>query len=206
MLGKQIAEDMQKLNLEDTAIIALNEGGAVIAIEIAKKLHSSTSLLLLKHVHLPGNLTLGIINDQGHFTYDQSMQQADIDEFTVEFRGSIEMNKSEALKHLHSMGSGSLDPHYFTEKNIIIVSDTANTGTAFRAAADFLKPIRTGKIVLVAAIALLPAIDVMHRIGDVLHIVHATDKQFPTDHYFEDDSIPESKALDFMRQQHTLRW
>jgi predicted phosphoribosyltransferase len=88
-----------------------------------------------------------------------------------------------------------VDAHKFTDKNVIIVNDFAKTGTAFHAALDFLKPIRTKNIVLVSAVAQLPAIDVMHHLGDNLYISHATDKEFPSEHYFAENTVPDTETL-----------
>jgi predicted phosphoribosyltransferase len=104
--------------------------------------------------------------------------------------------KLSALHELHTIGhSGSVDAHKYSNKNVIIVSDFAMTGTAFHAALDFLKPIKTKDIILVAAVARVKAIDVMHHLGDKLFISHSTDKEFPPEHYFANNVIPDTETL-----------
>ena len=64
-VGQQFAAELEDLRYEDTAILALSPGGVVIAIEIAKRLHSIAGLLLLKHVYLPGGQTaFGVVNER----------------------------------------------------------------------------------------------------------------------------------------------
>jgi putative phosphoribosyl transferase len=196
-IGKELAEKIAKMKYKDTAVLALSAGGVVIAAEIASKLHCDVNMLLLKHVYLPDNKTaIGIINDNGWFTYDDSISVALVEEFETEYRSSIDFGKMNALHQLHTIGhSGSVDAHKYKNKNVIIVNDFAKTGTAFHAALDFLKPIETKKIILVSAVAQLKAIDVMHHLGDKLFIAHATENDFPSEHYFANNSVPDTETL-----------
>jgi predicted phosphoribosyltransferase len=154
-------------------------------------------MLLLKHVYLPdGKTAIGIINDTGWFTYDDSISVAQVEDFEMEYRNNLDAARMNAVHELHAIGhSGSVDAHKFTNKNVIVVNDFAKTGTAFHAALDFLKPIKTKKVILVSAVAQLQAIDVMHHLGDKIFISHATDKDFPSEHYFSNNAIPETETL-----------
>jgi predicted phosphoribosyltransferase len=207
-VGQEFAQQLADLRYENTAILALSPGGVVIAIEIAKQLHSIAGLLLLKHVYLPGGKTaFGVVNERGGFTHDQSISVAEIEEFEMEYRNNLEAEKERALHELHVIGQkGTLIPEYFNGRNVIIVNDFAKTGTAFQAALDFLKPAKTEKIILVSAIAQEKAIDVMHHLGDKVLIAHATIHDFPSEHYFVNNEIPQSKALVQMMEQVILQW
>jgi predicted phosphoribosyltransferase len=108
----------------------------------------------------------------------------------LEYHAIFETAKSAALHELHAnKANDPIDPHVFTGKTVIIVNDFANTGTTFHAAIDFLKPIKTEKLVLVTAVARVNAVDAMHLLGDKLLIMHTTDKDFPSEHYFADNSV-----------------
>ncbi len=207
-VGQQFAKDLEYLRYENTAVLALSPGGVVIAIEIAKQLHSIAGLLLLKHVYLPGGQTaFGIVNDRGGFTYDQSISASEIEEFEIEYRNNINAEKSNALHELHVIGQkGTLLPRYFNGRTVIIVNDFAKTGTAFQAAYDFLKPSSTEKLVMVTAIAQERAIDVMHHLADKIIIAHPTIDVFPSEHYFVNNEIPQSRELIQMMEQIILQW
>ena len=196
-VGKELAEQIAKFDYNDTAILALSPGGVVIAAQIASKLHNDVNMLLLKHVYLPdGKTAIGIMNENGWFTYDDSMPVSQVEEFEIEYRNSLEASRMEAVHQLHAINhKGSIDAHKFKNKNVVIVNDFAKTGTAFHAALDFLKPIKTKSIILVTAVAQLGAIDVMHHLGDRLFISHATDKDFPPEHYFAENVVPDTETL-----------
>ncbi len=206
-VGKRFAEELFNLRYENTAVLALSPGGVIIGIEIAKRLHSITGLLLLKHVHVPGDTPYGMIDDHGGFTIDGSISIAEAKEFKSEYRNSIEQGKMEAVHKLHAIGNdGYLQPKYFNGRNVIIVNDISMTGTSFQAALDFLKPASLESVVLVAAVAKEQSADVMHHLGDKVLIAHKTDKDFPSGHYFANDEIPESRALERMMSQVILQW
>lgn len=206
-IGERFARELADLRYENTAILALSPGGVVMAIEIAKQLHSIAGLLLLKHVYVPGDTAIGIINDQGGFTYDESIAAAQIEEFEIEYRNFIEANKMEAMHYLHTVGhENTMTPDYFKGRTVIVVSDFAKTGTSFHAALDFLKPVETEKIILACAVATYDALDIMNHLGDRVITEHVTDKNFPSSHYFANNEIPQTKELVQMMQQIVLQW
>lgn len=206
-VGQKFADELNNLRYENTAVLALSPGGVIIGIEIAKKLHSITGLLLLKRIHIPGGTNYGMINDHGLTTIDGSITISEAEEFKVEYRNAIEKEKMEALHNLHIVGhSGSIEPRYFNGRNVIIVNDISKTGTSFQAAIDFLKPAKLESIVLASAVAQEKAVDKMHQLGDRVLIAHRTDKDFPSGHYFANDEIPESEALKQMLEQVILQW
>ncbi len=206
-IGERFARELIDLRYENTAILALSPGGVVIAIEIAKQLHSIAGFLLLKHVYIPGDTPIGIINDQGGFTYDESISAAEIEEFEIEYRTYIDASKMEAVHALHTIGhENTMTPHYFNGRTVIVVSDFAKTGTSFQAALDFLKPAKTEKIILASAVASYNAADLMRHLGDQVLIEHLTDKNFPSEHYFANNEIPQTNELIQMMQQIVLQW
>jgi predicted phosphoribosyltransferase len=195
-VGKKFAGQLKSLKDEKVAIIAVSPGGLIIASEIAKFLDSELGMLQLKHVKIPGDADLGVINNIGGFTYGQNITKGEIEEFNIEYRNSIEAGKLNAMHDLHVMSnSGALDPSIFSNKNVIIVSDMARTGTSLQAALDFLHHTTVKSITMVAAVAQPLAVDIMHRNSDKVLCLHATDKEFSSDHYFADNSIPDSDDI-----------
>lgn len=207
-VAQDFANQLVDLIDEDTAILALSKGGAVMGIEIAKRTHTLVAMLLLKHIYLPGEKNpLGVVDNDGVLTYGEDIAKPFIEEFEMEYRGIIEQDKMDASHEMHAIGKeGKISPHYFNDKNVILVNDFTKTGTSFKAAVDFLKPIRTKKIILVTAIAHIPAIDMMHLLGDKIFIAHSTSKELPPDHYFEENDIEMTEELALLMQQTPLKW
>lgn len=207
-VAQDFANQLAELVDEDTAILALSKGGAVMGIEIAKRIHALVALLLLRHIYLPGETSaLGVVDNNGILTYGEDISKPFVEEFEMEYRGIIENDKVEAARALHAVGKeGTISPHYFDGKTVILVNDFTKTGTSFKAAADFLKPVKTKRYILVTAIAQLGAIDMMHLLGDKIFVAHTTDKQLPPEHYFEDNTIETTEELTLLMQQTPLKW
>ncbi len=153
-------------------------------------------MLQLKHVEIPGGTDMGVMSSAGNFTYKQGMTNGEIEEYNIEYRNSIDAGKFDAMHKLHVMGGqGEIKPEAFSGKYVIIVSDMARTGTSIKAALDFLKPADTKAICMVVAVALTGAIDIMHQYADKVFCLHSTDKEFGSDHYFADNSLPDDESV-----------
>ena len=68
--------------------------------------------------------------------------------------------------HLQSQ-EGTLSPHQFNDKTVIVVTDFAKTGTAFQAALNFLKPASTKVIVVASAVVLQGALGILTLLSGV---------------------------------------
>ncbi len=195
-VGRQLAEQMEYLKSENIAVLAVSPGGLIIASEISKYLNAEISMLQLGHIKIPGGTDMGVINNSGLFTQSQSITDGEIEEYNIEYRNSIEASKFDAMHNLNVMSnSGVLKPQNFSQKYVIIVSDLARTGTSIKAAIDFLKPADTKAICVVTAVSITKAIDVIHQYADKVFCLHATDKDFGSDHYFADNSIPNDEEI-----------
>ena len=207
--GVLLAEKLQEYRYEDTIILALSEGAVLVGAEIAKSLHALITMLLTKDVYLPDGRTLvGVINEVGGFSYNNAFSTGEIEELETEYRSNIEFAKLEAMHELHvALGQGGLiSPEYFRNRVVIVVSDGTLNGMAFDMAADYLKGIKTGKVVMVAPIAGVPAVDRMHILADELQCLTVTDGVFEINHYYEDNTLPEHKDILKILNDIILSW
>jgi predicted phosphoribosyltransferase len=95
---------------------------------------------------------------------------------------------------------GSIDPKYLRRHTIILVTDALRNGIALDVAADFLKPIKIKKLVIATPLATTDAIDRMHLVGDEIHCLSVSENLMESDHYYDDNVIPDHKdALKIIR-------
>lgn len=199
--GRRLAADLQEeYRYENTAILALSPGGVVVADEIAKVLHARVNLLLTEPVAMPGisdDEIIGLIDHEGHFTYNNMMPTGQLVELISEMHSYIE---SEKMSKLHKLTramneEGLIDAGAFYGHHVIIVSDGFKNGLSFDAAVNYLKPINTGKLVAAAPNASVPAVDRLHILADGIHICDVLQNYLATDHYYEDNDIPDIETL-----------
>lgn len=207
--GTQLAEKLDKYTAEMTIILALSKGGVLVGTEIAKKLHASIAMLLTKDVYLPdGRTIVGVINEVGGYVYNNYFSPSEIEEFENEYRSYIEQAKLQALHEIHvALGRGGLiSADYFRNKIVIAVTDATFNGMAFDMAYDYLKKINYHKLVLVAPIASIKAIDKMHIIADELLCLSVTEDTFDADHYYEDNTMPSQDEILNIINNTVLDW
>ncbi len=202
-VGQQLAHELREQRYYNTVVLALSPASVLVAYEIAKRTYSHMALLMLNDVVLPDERTrFGMMSDHGTFTNQLGMSKGLIEEFEMEYRNAIDHSKMTAMHNLHVVGHASLaDPHFFRNKRAILVSDITTTGTEFKAGADFLHTIATEKTILATGIAKIDALWRLQAIGDLVVYAHKTDKDFPPDHYYEDNTVPSLERLIQLMQQ-----
>jgi len=199
-VGERLAAELEKHRYEDTVVLALTAGGAVVGERIAARLRARLSLLLTEPIQLPGSAnrpTVGLIDQAGHFTFNRFMPTGQLTELVQEMHGYIE---SEKLQKIHKLSramneEGWIDPQMFYGHHVIIVSDGMKNGLAFSAAVNYLKPINTGKIIAAAGNVSVPVVDQLHIMADEIHILDVLPNYLDTDHYFEDNELPDIHEL-----------
>ena len=87
-------EIVPKYRYENCIVIALNEGGLTIALELAKELHCLVTMLLTEDVSLPREpMAIGGITVDGKFSYNSEYSNSEVDELSMEFHNYIEEEK-----------------------------------------------------------------------------------------------------------------
>lgn len=191
--GQKLAMELQQFRYENVAVVALSDGAAIVAEQIAVSLHSVLTMLLSENVKMPGERSaLGTVTQGGEFVYNSALSEGEIDEYYSEFHGYIDDQRREKFSHLNRLlGQGGLvDPAMLREHVIILVSDGFKHGTSLDAAAEFFKRIKIQKLVVATPIASVQAVDRMHIIADELHCLSVTENYIDTNHYYDVNDVP----------------
>lgn len=195
LLASQIA---RKYKGKDCAVIALNDGGVIVGMQIAQKLRSVITLLLTENIVMPSeHIALAGISHDGSFSYNNALTQGEIDEMVMEYHNFIESEKMRRLHEMHEIsGSGQLiRRELIDEKHIILVSDGLRDPMTLDLALEYLKPIRTKSIVTATPLASLAAVDRMHIEADDIYCLNVVEEFFNTNHYFDSNNIPDHQEI-----------
>lgn len=191
--GQKLAAELQQFRFENTAVVALSDGAAVVAEQIAIALHCMLTMLLSENVRMPGERSaLGTVSQDGSFVYNTALSEGEVAEYYSEFHGYIEDQKREKFSHLNRLlGQGGLiDAATLREYVVILVSDGFKQGNTLDAAAEFFKHIKVAKLVVVTPVASVQAVDRMHIIADEIHCLSVTDNYISTEHYYDVNDVP----------------
>ena len=198
--GELLADELEKkYRYENAIVLSLSDGGIVVGEQIARRLHCSLSMLYTDTITLPDSFhtEVGTIDQAGNVTYDNMIPTGQLDEFITEFHGSFDQQKIESMHKLNSLvgAHGKTDPSILRGHHVIVVTDGAKTGAQFDAALSYLKPIAIESVVAAVPVASVTAIDRLHVLFDELHCLNVAANFISTDHYYEDESIPEHDVL-----------
>lgn len=208
--GELLADSLKKYKSNNCAVIALSEGGIVVGIEIAKKLHSSLFLLVTEEIKLPGeeHKPVATISTSGSFTYNNEYSTGELEAINTDYHTVIEQQRMLAFQKLNRIGDKEARIPKILLKNhiVIFVSDGLRNGLSLDVAADFIKPIKVKKIITAVPVASVPAVDRMHLLSDEIQCLSVVGNFMETDHYYKENSMPEHAEIIETMSNITLKW
>lgn len=190
ILAEQLFNDYR---YENCALMALSDGAVLVGEQLAVALQCMLTMLLIEEIEIPGeSMILGGVSQNGEFTYNGSFSAGEVEGYTSEFHGYLEEEKRRAFQRINRLigAGGILDRKLLRDKVIILVADGLASGIALDVAVDFLKPVRIKKLVVVAPVASVDAVDKLHVLADELHILDVKENYISTDHYYEHNDVP----------------
>jgi predicted phosphoribosyltransferase len=75
-----------------------------------------------------------------------------------------------------------------------------------KAAYEFLKPIKTKRVIMVSPFASVPAVDQMHMLGDEIVCLNVIEDIISIDHYYDDNALPSHDAIVRILEDIVLHW
>ncbi|MDO4773944.1 MAG: phosphoribosyltransferase family protein [Candidatus Saccharibacteria bacterium] len=209
--GATLAEQLlAQYRYENCAVLALSDGAVLVGEQIAWRLHCVLMLLLSESIEVPGEgVSFGAVAQGGQFTYNSQFTEGQIDGYTSEFYGYLEEQKREANQRLNRLlgDGGIVDKDMLRDRTVILVSDGFSDDlSSLDVALNFLKSIRTERIVVAAPTASVAAIDRLHVIVDEMHILDVKENFMGVNHYFEDNTLPSREDTITKINQIVLNW
>ncbi len=197
--GFELAQKLEKYRFENTVVIALSPGSVLVAEQIAARLHAVLMMLLIQNVNVSDRdpTVIGTMDTRGDFMFNNMYSAGEIEEWTSEFHGSIEENKMQKNTQMHKLlgEHGIVDDAMLHGRTIILVSSGLKTGLSVGAALNYLKPIKTEKIIAAVPVASINAIDRLHIITDEIQCLSVVENYLDTDHYYEDNHVPPTEEI-----------
>jgi len=207
--GDQIADQLMKYRYEDCAVVGLNDGAVMVGAQIAARLHCPLNMLLTDTIKLQGEHdTLAAIDHQGDITYSDTYSPGELEEITGENFNYIEQQKMEKLFEMHRLlgQGGVISPELLRGRHIVVVSDGLTNGLSMRAAAEYLKPIKIQRLIMVAPFASVTAVDQMHILADEIVCLNVLEDIISIDHYYDDNRLPDHAKIVQVIEDIILNW
>ena len=199
----------ERYRYENCAVVALSDGAVLVGEQVAAKLHSILTMLLIEEIEIPGeSMSLGGVSEGGNFTYSSSFTSGQIQGYVGEYHGYLEEEKRRAFQRINRLigDGGIIDRDLLQDRVIILIADGLTSGISLDVAVDFLKPVRIKKLVVASPVAAVGAVDKLHILADELHILDVKENFMGTDHYYEDNTIPSHEETIEKINQIILNW
>jgi putative phosphoribosyl transferase len=207
--GRQLALQLEKYKSQHIVVLALGLGSSIVAAQVAMRLHANMLLYLIQDVNLPGeHEAIAGLGSGDIFTYNPAYSSGELDEYTTEYRSYIEQERREKSHALHMLlgEGGEIDKNLLRHRTVLLVSDGLADGFAINVAAEFLKTVAIKKLVIATPIASVPAVDRMHLVGDDISCLSVADNFMGTDHYYDDNTIPDSEDAFKIMRNISMNW
>ncbi|HEV2412914.1 MAG TPA: phosphoribosyltransferase family protein [Candidatus Saccharimonadales bacterium] len=207
--GEALTEELQDYRYKNCVVVALTDGAVLVAEPIAHYLHATLAMLLAEQVEIPGeHQYVGTVNQDGGYAENSEISEGEMDEYKTEFFNYIEEEKLRVFQKLNRLvtDGGAVDPAMLQDHDVILVSDGLKTGATLDAAAEFLKPIRLHRLVIATPLASVGAVDRMHVLADELHCLNVVDNYLDTNHYYDNNKLPNHKQILAKIRQSVLNW
>jgi predicted phosphoribosyltransferase len=203
------AQLLEKYRYDNCAVVALSDGSVLVGEQVAAALHCVLTLLLMEEIEIPGeSLSFGGVSESGNFTYNSTFTYGEQEEYVAEFHGYLEDQKREKMQKLNRLlgDGGVMDKDLLRDHVVILVADGLDDSASIDVALDFLKPVRTQKLVVATPLATVAAVDKLHVVADELHILDVKDNFMGIDHYYEDNTVPSHEETIEKINEIILNW
>lgn len=207
--GHLLSSKLTQYRYENSIVVALSDGGVVVGEQIASQLHCALTMLLTEEVVLPGEHNpIGSIGESGGFVYNDMFSIGQIEYFTQEYQNYIEQSKLKAMHEINKMlgGETMLDKDMLRDRVVILASDGLISGMSLVVAADYMKSVRTQKVVVATPIATIASVDKMHVMADEVVCLSVVDGVFGIDHYYENNDRLDHDAIIKALNEIILKW
>ena len=208
--GQLLAQEItRKYKDQKCAVVALSDGAVMVGAQIAMELHCVLTMLLTDAIQLPHEQTaIAGINQDGSFTYNNFYSPGEIEDFVSEYHSFIEQEKMAKMHEMHRLeGRGGLiRKELLRGHNVILVSDGLSNGFSLDLAAEYLKPIKTKRLIVATPFASVPAVDRMHILADEIYCLNVIEDFITTDHYYETQDVPSHDAVVKTIEQIVTHW
>lgn len=181
----------------------------MVGAEIAKVVHASLFLLMTEDVNLPGEKDpVAVMSSSGTFTYNDMFSTGQLEELQADYHQIIDQERLQTFQKLNRIvgKDGAIDKNLLKRHVVILVSDGLGSGISLAVAADFMKSINVKKIIIATPIASVKAVDKMHTLTDEIFCLGVTDNYMGTEHYYEDNDLPNHQTVVKLMENVVLKW
>lgn len=207
--GAQLAAELiGEYRYENTAVLALSDGGVAVGYQIAIYLHAALHRLAMGEVVIEDeSIDYCTVLPGGVVAINPHISAGTQEYYMKEYSGILDIQLREQMSKINQMaGLSDITPEIFRDYNVIVTDDGIHTDTAMDAVRVWLKPARIKRLVLATPLISVDALDAAHVIFDELHILSVKPHMMDTQHYYDVADEPSQQMQHAMIRDSMLHW
>jgi putative phosphoribosyl transferase len=185
--GRSLARELSHLSgRNDVLVLALPRGGVPIAFEIARALHASLDIFLVRKLGVPGyeELAMGAIASGGTMVLNESvMAQLRVTPEQIE---KVHEREARELARRGRLLRAGCTPIPVAERICILVDDGLATGSTMRAAVLALQKQTPARIVVAVPVASADVCEEFQSIADEVICLYTPEPFMAVGHWYND--------------------
>lgn len=199
--GRQLAEAMQSVQLQDPVVVALPRGGVPVAFEIAQRLGAPLDLLIVRKIGAPGHPEYGIgaVVDGKEPHVVVSEEAARRFQIPPGYLATEREHQLAEIERRHRIYFGEDEPqdHDQAGRDIILVDDGIANGNSIRAGIHALKEMGVGSIRIAVPVAPRDLVESLREeVDDIVCLSAPQHLEAVSAHYAD---FPETTDQDVVR-------
>jgi putative phosphoribosyl transferase len=206
--GRELANAVQRLELENPIVLALPRGGVPVAFEIACTLEAPLDLLLVRKLGAPGQPEFGIgaiADGLGHRTFVDPEVVESLGVSADYLQQEIERQTIE-LERRRRAYRGSMPPMDTSRRHVVVVDDGIATGATIRVALDALRSNEVATITLAVPVAPLEALVSLQLLADEVICLSFPEPFLAVgNHYERFDQTSDEEVMDLLARANSDR-
>ena len=186
--GKLLAERLTMYVDQNAVVIALSESSAVVAAQVALKIHASMALYMIKNINLPNEVeAAAALSSMGIFQFNSLFSAGQIEEMASEYRTYFDEQRIQKNHEMNLLlgDRGSIKKELLRHHVVIVVADGLASGFTLSMVGAFLRTVAIKRFVIATPVASVEAIDRMHLVADEMHCLSVPDNFMGVDHYYD---------------------
>ena len=200
--GKQLAELLKGLEIENPVVLALPRGGVVAGAEVAAALNAPLDLAVAKKIGHPQNpeAAVGAVSEDGQVYLDERVQDL-VDPAWLDKEAA---RKVEEAKQLRKQYTGRTDPPSLKEKTAVLVDDGIATGSTMFAAIMSARARGASKVVVAVPVGPPSTLQRLRALADDVVAVAAPEFLFAVGaHYADFRQVSDEEVIATLSQCHS---
>ncbi|TIX50724.1 phosphoribosyltransferase [Alteraurantiacibacter aquimixticola] len=200
--GRELADALAELDIEDPIVFALPRGGVPVGFQVARVLKAPLDILLVRKIGAPRHKEYGI-----GALVDGASPQVVIDEEHAEMVGATpeyieeEVQRQLAEVERRRAAYGSSMANSPKGRNVIVVDDGIATGGTVKAALQALRKSGAAHIVLAVPVAPRSAINEMKELCDEVVCLTMPDPFYAVGARYDDfDQVEDSEVVELLAE------